>query len=80
MTPEALHQYARRFAKRHEAAGKGTVWPTLQQCAKRFRTTVSKVEEMVEESENNLDLLVGIGIPGVGSADLPHSHWQVEAY
>ena len=80
MTPEALHKYAERFATRHEQAGKGTVWPTLRQCARRFRTTVAKVEDMTE-CGRNLDLLVGVAIPMGGAAcDLPHSQWMVEAY
>ena len=80
MTPETLHKYAKRFATRHEKAGKGTVCPTLRQCARRFRTTVAEVEEMAECGEN-LDLLVGMAIPmGGASCELPHSQWMVEAY
>ena len=82
LTPKALFTYADRFATRHEKAGRGTVYPTLRQAARRFRTTVAEVEEAVDSGDvgGYLGIAVAIGIPGVGYADLPRGEWMVEAY
>lgn len=47
MKAEDLYGYADRFATRHENAGQGTVYPTLRQCARRFRTMEDRIQSQV---------------------------------
>lgn len=81
--PNALFRYADKFAKRNEAAGKGTVYPTLRQAASRFRCRLDDIENACESyiGEGYLGVACGIGIQGVGAALIEHrSNWLVEAY
>ena len=82
VTPATLFKYVDKFARRHENTGKGTVYPTLRQTAKHFRTTISEIEEVADDycELGYLGLVVGVGIPGAGYADLLRGQWQVEAY
>lgn len=80
MKAEDLYGYADRFATRHENAGEGTVYPTLRQCARRFRVTVAEVESVANEGIANGYLGVCIGLLGSGYAEFPRSEWTVEAY
>jgi len=61
--PSELFAYASGVAKRSEAAGKGTQWPTLRQAAKRFRTTLADVEDAIEayEGEGYMGVVVAFG-------------------
>lgn len=44
MTPDELFNYADRFARRSEAEGKGTQYPTFRQAAKRFKVSLSDMK------------------------------------
>ena len=83
MTPSELFRYADNFARRHEAAGHGTVNPTLRQVASRFRVTYDEIECTCEDycGEGYLGIAVAVGITGSGYADLtPRGIQCVEAY
>jgi len=84
MTPQELFDYADRFATKHEAKGKGTVYPTLRQAAKRFHCTYDDIQDAVDDWQGDtgyLGIAVAIGIPGQGSADIaPRGAQLIEAY
>ena len=83
MTPKQLFDYADRFARRHEDAGKGTVCPTLRQVSKRFRCTYDEIEDACEEGVEDcyLGIATAFGIAGYGHADItPRGAQLVEAY
>ena len=83
MTPDQLFTYADRFARRHEADGRGTIYPTMRQVAKRFRVAYDEIEDacQIYQGEGYLGLVVAIGIQGHGYADItPRGEQQVEAY
>lgn len=83
LTPDTLFRYAVGVATRAEQAGKSTVWPTLRQCAKRFRTTVAVVEEVADCGIDNgyLGIASAVGVQGLGTAEIePRGAWLVEAY
>jgi hypothetical protein len=69
-TAQQVFDYADRFARRHEARGDGTKYPTLRQTAKRFRCKIADIEDAVESHAYDgayLGIAVALGIPGVGS-------------
>ncbi len=84
MTPQELFDYADRFATKHEAKGKGTVYPTLRQAAKRFRCTYDDIQDAVDgwqADEGYLGIAVATGISGAGYANIiPRGAQLIEAY
>ena len=82
-TAETVFNYANRFARRNEKAGRGTRYPTVRQAAKRFRVTQSSIVDIVEGSDIDgayFELAVALGIPGVGNASLEGGDQMIEAY
>jgi hypothetical protein len=51
----------------------------LSRLARRFRVSMSTIEDFVSEAEG-FDLIVADGIPGVGYANRPRDEWVVEHY
>ncbi len=81
--PNALFEYAVRYAKRSEAAGRGTRHPTFRQAAHRFGATLDDVEQACEDflGQGYMKPAVAFGMPGFGHADItPRGAWLVEAY
>ena len=86
MKPAELFRYADRFASRHEAKGKGTVFPTFRQIAKRFRVRYDEIEDAVadgqcsDECGSYFGVSIGVQIQGVGYAEHgTRGEYQVEA-
>lgn len=84
LTPRSLFEWADRYARRREARGDGTVYPTLRQAARRFRARLDEIEAAADEGVSDEDVYLGVavavGIQGVGCADLKRSERLVEAY
>lgn len=80
--PDDLFKYADRFARRSERAGKGTEYPTLRQCARRFKCSHEDIVLSVEDGPSHAGYL-GI-VAGVrahdGIAEYEGLDRQVEAY
>jgi hypothetical protein len=83
-TAQQVFDYADRFARRRERAGKGTQYPTLRDAARRFRCRIGDIEDAVESSDfedGYLGIAVALGIPGVGSRGFDcRGDCLVEAY
>lgn len=82
LDPEKLFKYARTFADRSEASGNGTAYPTVRQCAQRFRVRQAVIEEICSDyiGEGYMGLIVGFRTgAGYGSYS-SLGEYQVEAY
>lgn len=72
MTPEALFKYADGFARRAEAKGDGTQYPTFRQVAKRFGVKYDDIEDAVADGQGRdgcgsyFGVAIGVQIQGVG--------------
>ena len=81
---DAVFSYARRFADRSEAAGRGTQFPTVRMAAKRFRCRQQDILSAVEASSFSggyLGLAVGTQISGGGHAEFDSpADYEIEAY
>lgn len=75
LTSDTLFDYAK---KQYEKTG---LYPTVRQCAKRFKTSSSLIEEKIEDyqGKNYLGLIVGYKTFG-GIAVLEPHEYCVEAY
>lgn len=81
--PEAIFKYADKYARRHEAAGNGTRYPTVRQAARRFKVPQSVIRGTVEGAYiegTYFALATALGIPGVGAYELAEADHQIEAY
>lgn len=82
MTPEQLFDYANKYARRAESVGKGSQYPTFRQAAKRFKVTLSEVEDACEDYSGDgymkaaVCIRAGNGIYSFKSK----GDWLVEAY
>lgn len=82
MSPDDLFNYAERFARRSEAEGKGTQYPTFRQAAKRFKVSLSAVEDACNDWDGEgymKPATVFRSGSGIGSFD-NKGDWLVEAY
>ncbi len=84
ITAALLWGYADKWARDSERLDRGTAaYPTVVQAAKRFKVSQARIRELVEEGidgDRYLGLIVSIGVPGLGTAELINSRHQVEAY
>lgn len=82
VSAERVFRYADRFARRAEAAGRGTQYPTMRQAANALRCTYAELEAAVAEYQGvgYLGIAVAIGLPGFGYAELARGEQQIEAY
>jgi vacuolar-type H+-ATPase catalytic subunit A/Vma1 len=83
----SIFRYARRYADRHEKAGRGTQFPTVRQAAKRFGVKQSEIEEVVysvDHSEINgceyMGLSVGCRIRAGWATHDSLGDFEIEAY
>lgn len=87
LSATALWEWARRHAKRHEDAGRGTQYPTMRAATKRFRCSMDDIESVTgDDVQGQKDYYLGIataiGIPGgggIGNIE-PRGEQLVEAY
>lgn len=83
VSAQALFDWANRFARKREAKGHGTQYPTFRQAATRFRVTHDELELTIGEyhGEGYLGMAVGFGISGVGIAGIrTRGDYLIEAY
>lgn len=87
MTPANLYAYAYKVAKRSEARGEGTQYPTFRQVAKRFKVKYDDIEDAVSDGQGRNDcgeyFGVGIGVAISGCGYRQHDtrgEYEVEAY
>lgn len=83
LTPNSLHAYAASYASERESQGKGTLYPTVRECAKHFRVRQQTIAETVSEpldGDQYLGLIVGHRMGnGISPIDKLGDQ-QVEAY
>jgi hypothetical protein len=82
-TAEQIFNYADRYARRREAVGKGTQYPTVREAAKRFRVPQNVIVDTVEGADIEdayFGLAVAMGIPGAGFWELHGGEQLIEAY
>jgi hypothetical protein len=81
ITAQHLFTYADRYSRKAERAGKGTLYPTVWQCAKRFGVKQDAILEVIDDylPGGYLGLIVGFKTGG-GSAEYEGGDQQVEAY
>jgi hypothetical protein len=79
VTRQQLYRWADGYRRRHDGD-----FPTLRQAARRFRTNLDAVEQATEDAKDfglPVDLLVGIGIRGVGYAEHEtRGDFEIETY
>ncbi len=87
LNPEDLFRYADRYARRAEAAGKGTQYPTFRMAAKRFRVPMDEIEQACADYQGDgyMQPATGYGVGGNvgmrGAARIAtRGEWLVEAY
>lgn len=82
VSPDALFQYAIGHARRAEAAGRGTQFPTFRKAAQRFRTTLDAIEDAVQDyhGPGYMGMVVGIAGNGAYGSFNSRGDYQVEAY
>lgn len=87
LDPEKLFQYADRYARRSEAAGKGTKYPTFRMAAKRFGVALDEIEQACDDYQGDgymqpaTGLSVGGNVGMRGAASFAtRGEWLVEAY
>jgi hypothetical protein len=83
ITPQALFDYASDFARKAEAADKGTQYPTLREVARRFRVTHDQIESACHDwdsKEGYLDIAVGFRTYSGWGAFSNRGDCLVEAY
>lgn len=83
MTPEQLYRYADRIRRRAEQGGRGSDYPQARRCARRFRTTIATVLEVVEEAKGlglPIDVAVGVqNCAGYGCFDT-EGDYEIETW
>jgi hypothetical protein len=82
MTPQQIFNYANNYARRAEANGEGTQYPTVRQTAKRFKTTQQAVIDTCEDWQGDGYLGVAVGLRiGSGTYEIEsQGDYEVEAY
>jgi hypothetical protein len=82
VTTDELFDYANKYARRKEALGAGTRYPTFRQVRRKFRVTNEQIEEVCASYCGQGYMGVGSGIrSGAGWAPINEaSDWVVEAY
>ena len=87
LSATALWNWARKHAKRHEDAGRGTRYPTMRDATKRFRCTLDDIEgitgdDVEGQDDYYLGIATAIGVPGGGAIGNiePRGEQLVEAY
>lgn len=83
MTPEQLFQYANQYARKAEADGKGTKYPTFRETAQRFRVKHADIEQACEDwdqSNGYLAPAVGVRCGAAIGTFTSKGDWLVEAY
>lgn len=87
LEPEELFAYANRYARRAEAADRGTQYPTFRQAAKRFGVSLDAIEQACENYQGGgymkpaTGLGVGNNVGMRGTATFAtRGEWLVEAY
>ncbi len=82
LTPEELFNWANEYARKSEAAGGGTRYPTLRMATRRYGVSQARIEELLDEGTDlgYLGLAVGVRTTsGVGTIE-PRDECLVEAY
>lgn len=82
LTATTLFEYANDYARAAEAADKGTVYPTLREAAKHFRTSQESVEETIGDYQDSGYLGLAVGLKnGNGYASYKlRGDCRIEAY
>jgi len=81
----ALFTYCENFARKNEAAGRGTQWPTFRQAASRMKCTYDELEELVADYQGDGYMGVGVGyqVGGLGGGTYrikTRGEYVIEAY
>jgi hypothetical protein len=82
LTPDALFDYAMEFARESDEAERNDRYPTFQQAAQHFRTSLVKIEEACADYIGDGYLRPAVGLKnhsGFGTYE-KKSDWLVEAY
>lgn len=83
ITPQALFDFATGYAAEAEGEGRGSVYPTFREVAKRFKATHDEIEQTCEDwdqSHGYMQPAVGVR-SGAGVATFQHrGDYSVEAY
>lgn len=82
LTADSLFRYARSFARRSEAADRGTKFPTFRQAARRFKVRLAEVEDACNDYVGAGYMKPAVGVrSGSGVAVFESmGDWLVEAY
>lgn len=83
MTPEQLFQYADQYARKAEAEGQGTQYPTFRQTARRFRVSHAAIEQACDDWDQTKGYLVpavGVRCGAAIGTFASKGDWLVEAY
>jgi hypothetical protein len=82
LTAAALFTWADQYARAAEAADRGTVYPTMREATKQFRTTQDAIEETVGDYCGDGYLGIAVGFKnGNGHATYKHrGDYRIEAY
>ena len=82
LTPEELFDWANEYARRSEASGRGTRYPTLRMATRRYGVSQARIEELLDEGTDSGYLGLATGVrttSGVGNIE-PRGDCLVEAY
>lgn len=80
LSPNELHTYVSAFALKSEVGGNGTKYPTLRDCAQKFRVTQREIEEICSEGVRGGYLGIGVALGSSGGvSDLLTGQRVVEA-
>jgi hypothetical protein len=82
LTPATLFDYADKYARAAEATDQGTVYPTMREATRHFRTTQDVIEETIGDYCDGGYLGLAVGFKnGNGYATYKHrGDYRIEAY